>query len=146
MRHSAQPNWLPLAAVLLTLAAAGCERDSVKVYKDDSSNAVVTLPPPAAPEAMPATMPDGLPVPDNSGLPNLKYILPDGWRKKALTQLRVASFEILENGKTADVSVIPLGGMAGGDAANVTRWRGQVGQSAGDESDLKKLAEPVAVA
>ncbi len=41
--------------------------------------------------------------------------------------MRVASFEVSENGKTADVSVIPLGGMAGGDLANVNRWRGQVG-------------------
>ena len=146
MRHSAKPSLLPFAAALLVLAAAGCDRDNVKVYKVDSTNAVVTLPPPASPGGMPATMPDSLPAPDNSGLPKLKYTLPDGWKEKALTQLRVASFEISENGKSADVSVIPLGGMAGGDAANVTRWRGQVGQSPVDELDVKKLAEPVEVA
>jgi len=150
MRHSSGSNWCPLAAAALALLAlaAGCGRDDVKVYKVDSSDAVATAPPPAtatAPGTMPATMPDGLPAPDNSGLPKLKYTLPGGWKEKALTQLRVASFEISENGKTADVSVIPLNGPAGGDTANVNRWRGQVGQSPLDEMELKKSAAPAQV-
>jgi hypothetical protein len=136
--------WPLTAAVLLGLAA-GCDRDSVKVYKVDSTNAVAAVPPPASAGVMPATMPDGLAVPDNSGLPKLKYALPDGWKEKALTQLRVASFEISENGKTADVSVIPLGGLAGGDLANVNRWRGQVGQASVDEAGLKQSAETVQI-
>ena len=85
---------------------------------------------------MPATMPDGLPAPDNSGQPTLQYTLPAGWEKKALTQMRVASFGISEDGKQADVSVIPLAGMAGGDPANVNRWRGQVGLAALPEADI----------
>jgi hypothetical protein len=72
--------------------------------------------------------------------------LPDGWKEKALTQMRVASFEISEAGKTADVSVIPLGGMAGGDLANVNRWRGQVGLAPLADDDLQKLAEKIEVA
>ena len=149
MRDSACSNSVSLAAgALLLLLAAGCGRDSVKVYKVDSSDMVATTPPPVAataPATMPATMPGGLPAPDNSGLPKLKYTLPQGWREKALTQLRVASFEISEGGKTADVSVIPLSGMAGGDAANVNRWRGQVGQPQLDESALKQTAESVQI-
>jgi hypothetical protein len=139
---------LPLAvAALLTLA--GCGRDDVKVYKVDSTDTVATPPPPApaaSPSGMPATMPNGLPAPDNSGLPKLKYTLPDGWKEKPPTQLRVASFDIAEGGKTADVSVIPLGPMSGGDAANVNRWRGQVGQSPLDDAGLKLAAEPVQIA
>ena len=137
---------LPLVAAALTLFAAGCGRDNVKVYHVENSD-IVTLPPPvAASSAMPATMPDGLPVPDNSGLPKLKYTLPAGWKEKPLTQLRIASFEISETGRTADVSVIPLGGMVGGDLANVNRWRGQVGQSPQTEDELKKSSETVEVA
>jgi hypothetical protein len=148
MRHSAYNNTLPLAAAALLIFAAGCNRDGVKVYKVDSSDLVATTPPPVAatpPGAMPATMPDGLPVPDNSGLPKLKYTLPDGWQEKPLTQLRVASFEISDNGKSADVSVIPLGSMSGGDTANINRWRGQVGQSQLADADSQKLAEPVTI-
>lgn len=148
MRKFTAFNLLPLAAAALLLVAAGCGRDDVKVYKVDSSDTVATTPPPAvaaSPATMPATMPDGLPAPDNSGLPKLQYTLPAGWKEKALTQLRVASFEISENGKTADVSVIPLNGAAGGDTANVNRWRGQVGQSPLEETELKKSTEPAQV-
>lgn len=145
MRHPNGSHSLPLtAAALLLLLAAGCGRDDVKVYKVDSSDTVTTPPPPvaaAAPGAMPGAMPEGLSAPDNSGLPKLKYTLPEGWKEKPLTQLRVASFDISENGKTADVSVIPLGGMAGGDPANVNRWRGQVGQPPLEDSALKQSAE-----
>ena len=81
-------------------------------------------------------MPDGLPAPDNSGLPALQYTLPAGWEKKALSAMRVASFGISQDGKQADISVIPLGGMAGDDLANVNRWRGQVGLGALAETDF----------
>ena len=145
MKHLVHLNALPVAAALVFMMA-GCGRDNVKVYKVDSSDAPVTPPPAATPATMPTTMPDGLPVPDNSGQPKLKYTLPEGWKEKPLTQLRVASFEISENGKTADVSVIPLGAMSGGDAANVNRWRGQVGQAPLDEDTLTKLAEKVEAA
>ena len=145
MKYFLPANARPLAAMLLAILVAGCGRDNVKVYQVDAGDTVV-MPPSAAPSAMPSSMPAGLPAPDNSGLPKLKYTLPDGWKEKALTQMRVASFEISENGKTADVSVIPLGGSAGGDAANVNRWRGQVGQTPLDEDTLNKSAEAVQVA
>jgi hypothetical protein len=151
MKHLASARHLPLAALLATALLAGCDRDSVKVYKVDANDAnntpvVPTAPATAPATAMPSAMPAGLPAPDNSGLPKLNYTLPDGWKEKPLTQLRVASFEISENGKAVDVSVIPLGAMSGGDAANVNRWRGQVGQAPLDEDALAKLAEKVEVA
>jgi hypothetical protein len=154
MRHIALSYSLPLTAAALLVFSSGCDRGGVKVYKVDSSDTVATTPPPVVvtppkmpagmPSAMPASMPGNLPAPDNSGLPRLKYTLPAGWTEKAATQMRVASFDIAENGKTVDVSVIPLGGLSG-DVANLNRWRGQVGQPAQDETELKKAAEPVQV-
>jgi hypothetical protein len=132
-------------AMLMAVVLAGCGRDSVKVYHVDT-NETVTAPPAAMPTTMPAGMSGNIPVPDNSNLPKLKYVLPSGWKEKELTQLRVASFDVSENGKTADVSVIPLGGSSGGDTANVNRWRGQVGQPALEESELAKSAEAVEIA
>jgi hypothetical protein len=144
MKHLPISAALGLAAIC---ALTGCGRDDVKVYKTDASDTPVAPPPAAAPAAMPTAMLGGLPAPDNSGLPKLKYVLPDGWKEKNLTQMRVASFGITENGKTADVSVIPLGGMAGGDLANVNRWRKDVGQAAlATDDDLAKIAEPITVA
>jgi hypothetical protein len=72
--------------------------------------------------------------------------LPDGWQEKPAAQMRVASFGISENGKAADVSVVPLGGMAGGDFANVNRWRGQVGLPPLTDDQIAALAEKITVA
>jgi hypothetical protein len=128
---------------LAALAVAGCDRSDVKVYHVAAETNALAAPAPLP--AMPPTMPAGLPAPDHSDLPKLKYILPDGWQEKEPTQMRVASFEISENGKSADVSVIPLGGMAGGAAANVTRWRGQVGLPPVTDDEAAKLAEKISV-
>jgi hypothetical protein len=147
MRRSSRLNSWSFAAVALVMVAAGCSRDDVKVYKVDSSDTATAAPPPAAmsPSPMPGTMPPGLAMPDKSGLPGLKYNLPDGWKEKELTQMRMASFDISENGKSVDVSVIPLGPMSGTDAANVTRWLGQVGQPPIDDDGAKKIAEAVQI-
>jgi len=156
MKRIFSPRILGMAASAWLLAVSGCDRDSVKVYHVETNDmAVPALPPASAPAqastpapdtTMPATMPAGLPAPDNSGLPPLKYTLPDGWKEKELTQMRVASFGVADNGQQADISVIPLGGMAGGDFANVNRWRGQVGLGPVADDDLQKLAEKVVVA
>jgi hypothetical protein len=148
MKRSIETKMLPaVIGALLMLVSAGCGRDNVKVYHVENADSVTPPPPPAvAPTAMPATMPAGLPVPDKSTTPALKYTLPAGWQEKAPTELRVASFGISDGGKNADVSVIPLGGMAGGDLANVNRWRGQVGLPPLADDDLQKLAEKVEVA
>ena len=48
--------------------------------------------------------------------------------------MRVGSFLVKgKNGQEADVSVIPLSGEAGGELANINRWRGQI--------DLEPLTE-----
>jgi hypothetical protein len=138
--------WLAAVGTTLLVAAAGCGRDSVKVYHVDASDTAAPAPPPVtAPAAMPTSMPDGLPVPDNSGQPTLQYTLPAGWEKKAPSQMRVASFGISQGGKQADISVIPLAGMAGNDPANVNRWRGQVGLATLPEADVSNLAEKITV-
>ena len=138
-----------LSAALLATALTGCGRDNVQVYHVGTNDQVLPQAPAIASGGatpMPASMPAGLPAPDNSGLPKLKYTLPEGWKEKALCQMRVASFECVENGKTADTSVIPLGGISGGDVANVNRWRGQVGLTSLDAADVAKLAEKVTIA
>jgi hypothetical protein len=61
--------------------------------------------------------------------------------------MRVASFKVLgQDGKQADVSVVPLPGMPGSDDANVNRWRGQVGLPPVSPEELKKSAESVEAA
>jgi hypothetical protein len=74
--------------------------------------------------------------------PALQYTLPPGWQEKPLTPMRLASFKVVSpNGKETDVSVVSLPGMAGGDLANVNRWRGQVQLGPIDGDTLAKSAE-----
>ncbi|HLZ53757.1 MAG TPA: hypothetical protein VKS19_04685 [Verrucomicrobiae bacterium] len=132
-------NWLGL--MLLAVALAGCGRDNVKVYRlsnDDSSSA---SPPPNA------TAPT---APDQSGnnpaQPQLQWTLPAGWTKAAPGEMSIASFKVPgQGGAEADVTVVPLPGMAGGNTANVNRWRGQVGLPAATADELQKMGEAVQV-
>ena len=58
--------------------------------------------------------------------------------------MRLASFKATApNGKETDVSIVSLPGIAGGDLANVNRWRGQVQLGPIDEDTLAKSAEHV---
>ena len=74
----------------------------------------------------------------------LQYTLPPGWQEKPLSPMRLASFKAISpNGDEIDVSVVSLPGMAGGDLANVNRWRGQLKLTPIDEDALDKSAEHV---
>jgi hypothetical protein len=74
----------------------------------------------------------------------LQYTLPPGWQEKPLSPMRLASLKATSpNGKETDVSVVSLPGIAGGDLANVNRWRGQVKLGPIDEDALARSAERV---
>jgi hypothetical protein len=145
---------------LLLLLVAGCHRDEVKVYrvaKDQDQAHPQT--PPALPTdspnaALPAGHPDissapgaSLPPASESARPQLTWKTLDGWTEVAPGEMRVASFKIQgQNGKLADVSVVPLPGMPGTDDANVNRWRGQVGLPPVSPEELKTSGENVEAA
>jgi hypothetical protein len=75
----------------------------------------------------------------------IQWTTPAGWEQQAASQMRVGSFVINKDGQHAEVSIIPLGGMAGGELANVNRWRGQVGLPPVDESQLAATGEKVSI-
>jgi hypothetical protein len=131
-------NWLGFA--LLAFALAGCGHDNVQVYhlsNDDSSSA---SPPPDAGARAPESNAN------NAAQPQLHWTLPSGWTEVAPGAMSIASFKASgQNGAQAEVSVVPLPGAAGGDAANVNRWRGQVGLPAATADELQKMGEAVQV-
>lgn len=139
---SPSPTCLALGFLLAALAS-GCGRDDVKTYriaKDQS-------PPPNQSPMQAGQMPDGHPDVGAAAQPQLTWKTPEGWSAAPPSEFRLASFKITGgNGKQADVSIVPLPGTAGGDFANVNRWRGQVGLQSVSEEELKKLAQPVEVA
>ena len=88
-------------------------------------------------------------VPDLSmtAKPRLSWKTPEGWTEAAPSAMRVGSFKIKgKDDKAADLSIIPLGGAAGGEAANVNRWRGQIGLKPMSADEIKRLAQSVEVA
>jgi hypothetical protein len=129
------------ALMITLLVLAACGRNDVQVYRvsKDQPDSQQT------PQTNPSGMPPG--HPDTAGQPaKLKWTLPAGWEEVVPGEMRVASFKIKgDGGKQADVSVVPLPGMAGGDLANVNRWRGQVGLSPVSEEEMGKLAEPIEI-
>jgi hypothetical protein len=148
---------LPVLMSLLFLPAAGCHRDAVKTYrvaKDQNQpqpQSAPALPTDSPNPTLPPGHPDissapgaSLPAVSESARPQLTWKTPEGWTEVPPGEMRVASFKIQgQNGKQADVSVVPLPGMPGTDDANVNRWRGQVGLSPVSPDELKKSAESV---
>ena len=91
----------------------GFARDDIKVYRVAKE--------PAAAQPLPAGRPD-LTATSPAAESRLTCKTPDGWNEVPPGKMRVASFNVKgKDGKQADVSVVPLGGLAGGDLANVNR-------------------------
>jgi hypothetical protein len=65
----------------------------------------------------------------------LRWTLPKGWTESVAGGMRYATLKPAAAGKI-DVSVVVLPGPAGGELANVNRWRGQIGLPALDEAAL----------
>ncbi len=69
------------------------------------------------------------------------YDVPPGWQPLPATGMRVAAFKVTDGGQSAEVTVIPLAGAAGGLLSNVNRWRGQVGLPDTTDEQLRKEAK-----
>ena len=111
----------------------------------DEDTGMASAPPPAPMSAnsggAETNAPTPPPIEPAQGGP-VQYSLPPGWSEKPLTPMRLASFKAASpNGKEMDVSVVSLPGVAGGDLANVNRWRGQVQLDPIDEAALAQTAE-----
>jgi len=124
-----------ISFVLLALST-GCGQSDISVYR------VAKAEPSAAPQTA-KTLPAGHPDIPQAASP-LKWTLPAGWEEVSPGDMRVASFRVKgSDGKQADVSIVPLPGMAGGNLANVNRWRKQLQLGGVEESDLAQLVKPL---
>lgn len=98
-----------------------------------AASAAATRTPPRAGPAAPAQAP-------------LTYTTPEGWKEIPSSGMRVAAFVIPDGDRKVEVTVVPLGGPAGGLVENVNRWRGQVGLPPASESDMRKDMREIDVA
>jgi hypothetical protein len=126
------------AFLFLLAVLAGCDRGQVQEYRVAKEQTQA--------QTLPATMPPGHPDTASAALPAIQYKRSGEWQEIAPGEMRAASFRVSGmDGKQADVSVIPLPGLAGSDLDNVNRWRGQVGLPGVSEAELATLAQPVEI-
>lgn len=122
------------ALALAALSLAACQRDEVAHYRV----------PRTRPEVMASAA--GVPAPAPSEGGGLRWTLPTGWKEaQGGGQMRYATLTAPVQGKL-DVSVIRLPGPAGGELANVNRWRNQIGLAPIGEADLAPARKVVKTA
>ncbi|HEV2328967.1 MAG TPA: hypothetical protein VGY56_09295 [Verrucomicrobiae bacterium] len=144
---SKRAAWLLFLAPLLVLAF-GCRKEQVQVYRVSDSqdqpaqqNEMASTGSVDSPNA-PGQMPSGVVASDVQNAPPVIWSTPAGWTQVPPSEMRVGSFRITgAEGKQADLSIIPLPGMAGGDLPNVNRWREQVGLQPASDDQSQSLAE-----
>lgn len=66
-------------------------------------------------------------APGESSLPPFAYDLPEGWRARPASGMRVVDLEVAGD-PTTEAYLTILGGSGGGIAANVERWQAQMGE------------------
>jgi len=123
----------------LLLAFAGCRRAEVTHYQVKKTAEAQA---PAA-FAMEGAGANAVPDSPAKGLTStLEWTLPKGWTETRAAGVRYATLKPAVNGKV-DISVVVLPGPAGGELANVNRWRGQIGLGAIDERTLAKARSSI---
>jgi len=132
------PTWV--AAAVLGLAA--CRQEEVthfRVAKEAPSPGAMMAGDMAGSRGggtAPAPGAGDVPPPPTVAGPSLKWTLPRGWSQSVGGGgMRYATLTPPASGRI-DGSVVVLPGPAGGELANVNRWRGQIGLAALDEGGL----------
>lgn len=74
-----------------------------------------------------SAQPDRTPQADLPATPRIDYTVPDRWTEQPGDGMRTAAFSFDGDSGAGQVTLIVLPGQAGGPAANINRWRGQVG-------------------
>ena len=113
-----EPNWAPMSA--------GNAPPSGRLASPAAGRQNAAVPPVAAP----------------AGAEGLAWDLPRGWTETRASGMRFATLKPPVTGKI-DVSVVVLPGPAGGELANVNRWRGQIGLPPVDEPARAKMRQQV---
>lgn len=144
--------------VLLTLVLAGCKDREIASYR-----APKDAPPPSPPaaaaqsgnlppdhppigagsapaSAAPGTDMASTAVPTASGNA-LTWTAPAHWTPKALGSMRKGSFSIKGDGGEADFAITAFPGDTGGLAANLNRWRGQLGLAPSSAEEVVAAVE-----
>lgn len=131
-----------MAGLGLLGLSLGCRSEQVSHFRvpkegpaphpDHPGHAEESMPPQAPPPAS-----GGAEAAGPAAQGSLKWSLPKGWSETPGSGMRYATFQSPVAGKL-EATVVVLPGPAGGELANVNRWRGQIGLPNFDEAALAK--------
>jgi hypothetical protein len=116
------------------LLATACSREDVAHFRVPKE-----APPPAAAAPVQAAAVEAPPPVRGHAL---RWTLPTGWSEAPGGQMRYATLKPPVAGRI-DGSVVVLPGPAGGELANVNRWRGQIGLGPIDDAALARARKLV---
>jgi hypothetical protein len=139
-----------IPALLAFGLAVGCRKAEVTSYRAPKDTAATTPTAATSASALPADHPPiaGAPaatsptmattaVPMASG--DLRWTAPAHWQSKPASSMRKATYAIPgEAGADGDLSITVLSSDGGGEAANLTRWRGQLGLPDAPATEIAK--------
>ena len=126
---------LAACAACLVLSVTGCDREEVHSYRvpksdEDSRMASGRMPRDEVNPELPAR------GAASADAVRVVWDLPAGWKQVESNQpMRVATFDA----SGSEVTITAFPGAAGGNLANVNRWRGQIGLPAIGEGELAAL-------
>ncbi len=109
-------------------AVTSCKDDKIRTYKVATDPSAES---PALPAANPAS--EGSRQVEFTRADSVIWQAPGDWKQEAASQLLTAAYTLPGGGR---VTVSKLGGDGGGLAANINRWRGQLGFEPLDEKDV----------
>ena len=71
----------------------------------------------------------------------INWTPPSNWISSKGSSMRIGSFDVPYSNGKGDLSVIKLGGIAGGLAANINRWRGQLNLDSHSQDEIQKYIQ-----
>ena len=111
---------IPMAVLATAWATSGCGKDEVRVYQAPREVPVTAVADRGGSGAAPASAsgPGGSPgaATEPSERAPVPWTVPAGWEEKPASGMRVASYAVKRpDGRSADISVVALGGGSGGE-------------------------------
>ena len=137
-------RWMPVASWCVVVMATACQREGVSHVRVPKE---ADQPPPSMGGGGMGggNMAGGQlpPPPPVAGDKALQWLLPPGWTARMDGGMRYATLTPPQDAGKVEVSVVTLAGPAGGELANVNRWRGQIGLPPVEEAALAGLRKPL---
>ncbi len=127
-------RWPGVLVLSLPLWFAACRDSEVATYRIPKEHET----PAPAPAAAPAGMAGLAVAATNAG--GLEWTAPAAWQAKPASSMRKGSYIV---GGEGELAITAFPGDVGGDLANVSRWRGQLGLPPVTDAELAAALTPV---